>query len=210
MVTNKFIKDMELKDSEKRLIEAVNTIISEDGFSKLGINKIARVAGCDKVLIYRYFGGLEGLVTAWAQKNDFYVQAYDSFIEKIRNIKKENLKDMTKEVLLSQLHFTRENHTLQELLIWELSGNNSFKTIRELREKNGKKLQEVLDEKLGTKKQSASMYITILVTSINYTVLSTLNYPMLNGIDFSEEKSWQKYEETLCRYIDLLFDSIDL
>lgn len=198
---------MELKDSEKRLIEAVHTIISEDGFSKLGINKIARTAGCDKVLIYRYFGGLEGLVTAWAQKNDFYVQAYDSFIEKIRNITKENLKDMTKEVLLSQLRFTRENDTLQELLIWELSGHNNFKAIRELREKNGKKLQEVLDEKLGAEKQSASMYITILVTSINYIVLSTLNYPLLNGIDFSNEESWVKYEEALCGFIDSIFDS---
>ena len=50
---------MELKRSETQLIEAVSTIITEEGFSKIGINKIARTAGCDKVLIYRYFGGLD-------------------------------------------------------------------------------------------------------------------------------------------------------
>ena len=69
---------MELKRSETQLIEAVSTIITEEGFSKIGINKIARTAGCDKVLIYRYFGGLDGLIAVWAKKHAkiiFFVQA---------------------------------------------------------------------------------------------------------------------------------------
>ena len=74
---------MELKRSETQLIEAVSTIITEEGFSKIGINKIARTAGCDKVLIYRYFGGLDGLIAVWAKKHDFYIQAYDTFINRI-------------------------------------------------------------------------------------------------------------------------------
>ena len=52
---------MKLKETEKRLLEAVSKIIEEEGFTQIGINRIAKKAQCDKVLIYRYFGGLDGL-----------------------------------------------------------------------------------------------------------------------------------------------------
>lgn len=55
---------MELKETEKRLLEAVSKIIEEEGFTQIGINRIAKKAQCDKVLIYRYFGGLDGLLAA--------------------------------------------------------------------------------------------------------------------------------------------------
>ena len=59
---------MELKETEKRLLEAVSRVIEDEGFTKIGINRIARQAQCDKVLIYRYFGGLDGLLVAWAKQ----------------------------------------------------------------------------------------------------------------------------------------------
>ena len=55
---------MKLRNAEKRLLIAVSQIIENEGFSKIGVNKIAKQAKCDKVLIYRYFGGLEGLLAA--------------------------------------------------------------------------------------------------------------------------------------------------
>lgn len=200
---------MKLKNSEIRLIESVNSIVEEEGFAKLGINKIARVAGCDKVLIYRYFGGIEGLVTAWAKKCDFYIQTADRFIQEIDNTDNVNLKDITKEILLAQLDFTRNNKTLQELLLWEISGDSKFKAIRKLREENGYRLQTTLETKLLLKKAKVNMYITFLISSINYVVLSTSQYPHFNGIDFSKEESWTEYKSVLCDYIDLLFNKID-
>jgi len=71
---------MELKATEKRLLEAVSKVIEEEGFTKIGINRIARQAQCDKVLIYRYFGGLDGLLVAWAKQYDYYSFAYSEFI----------------------------------------------------------------------------------------------------------------------------------
>lgn len=207
-MTNK--KIMELKRSEVRLIEAVSKIITEEGFSKIGVNKIARTAGCDKVLIYRYFGDLDGLITAWAKKHDFYIQAYDAFIDKVETVSQVNLREITKEILLAQLHFTKESKMHQELLLWELSGGLKFKAIRDLREENGHKLQKMLELKVDIKDLNISMYITLLIASINYVVLSTLEYSKFNGIDFSNDTSWTIYESTLCDYIDMLFEKINL
>lgn len=199
----------EVKKSETKLIDAVSTIIAEEGFSKLGINRIARTAGCDKVLIYRYFGGLDGLIAAWAAKHDFYIRAYDDLIERIESAERVDLREMTEEILLSQLRFTKGNKLHQELLLWELSGGMKFKAIRDLRERNGNELQKTLERKAGIADPHFSMNITLLIASINYTVLSASAYPRFNGIDFSADASWTLYEKTLCDYIDMLFERID-
>lgn len=46
----------------RSLQEAALRILTRDGFAALGPNAIAAEAGCDKKLIYRYFGGLDGLL----------------------------------------------------------------------------------------------------------------------------------------------------
>jgi len=47
--------------TKHRLLQALATVLAEEGFDGLGINRIAEQAGVSKVLIYRYFGSLTGL-----------------------------------------------------------------------------------------------------------------------------------------------------
>jgi AcrR family transcriptional regulator len=49
---------------EEAIIAAARAMLVEKGFGGWGVNAIARAAGCDKQLIYRYFGGLDGLAEA--------------------------------------------------------------------------------------------------------------------------------------------------
>ena len=139
---------MELKETEKRLLEAVSKVVEEEGFTKIGINRIARQAQCDKVLIYRYFGGLDGLLVAWAKRYDFYSFAYSEFSNQVIQAKSSNLREIIKKVLLKQLEYLKENQLMQELYIWELSGNSSFRVIQIEREKSGHKLQQELEKRV--------------------------------------------------------------
>ena len=50
--------------TERSIVDAAKLVLAEDGFQGFGVNAIARRAECDKQLIYRYFGGLEGLADA--------------------------------------------------------------------------------------------------------------------------------------------------
>ena len=122
---------MELKETEKRLLEAVSKIIEEEGFTQIGINRIAKKAQCDKVLIYRYFGGLDGLLAAWAKQYDFYSFAYSEFAGQIAQVTTANLKDIIKTILLKQLEYLKDSHLMQELYVWELSGKSSFGQYRQ-------------------------------------------------------------------------------
>lgn len=200
---------MELRNAEKRLLIAVSQIIENEGFIKIGVNKVAKQAKCDKVLIYRYFGGLEGLLSTWAKENDFYTLAYRTYSERVaKSESPEDIIKLTQSVLLEQLNFLRTNKLMQELLAWELSGNSSFRSIQDERERNGFKLQEELEKKLGIESKDARMFITILIASINYIVLATRQYQLFNGIDFSNQEAWELFKQAIEKYIRTLFENI--
>lgn len=48
--------------TEAKFEQAVLDLVARDGCASLGINAVAQAAGADKVLIYRYFGDLDGLL----------------------------------------------------------------------------------------------------------------------------------------------------
>ncbi|RPI71559.1 MAG: TetR/AcrR family transcriptional regulator, partial [Desulfobacteraceae bacterium] len=64
-------KKPKTRDSEqtrRALINAVGSLLARDGFQAVGVNAVAKEAGVDKVLIYRYFGGLPGLIAAFGKE----------------------------------------------------------------------------------------------------------------------------------------------
>lgn len=60
-----------MRSAEKtrlRILEAASRLLARDGYESLGVNRIAAEAGIGKPLIYRYFGDLDGLVAALAER----------------------------------------------------------------------------------------------------------------------------------------------
>jgi AcrR family transcriptional regulator len=63
--------------TEARILAAVGEVLARDGFGGTGINAIAKQAGVDKVLIYRYFGGLPELLKTWGASGRFWPSVHD-------------------------------------------------------------------------------------------------------------------------------------
>jgi len=63
--------------TEERILGAVGEVLARDGFGGIGVNAIAKQAGVDKVLIYRYFGGLPELLRAWGDSGRFWPRVAD-------------------------------------------------------------------------------------------------------------------------------------
>jgi AcrR family transcriptional regulator len=54
-------------DTRQHILDAAISSLAEEGFAAFGVNSVARRAGYDKKLIYRYFDGMDGLVAAIGQ-----------------------------------------------------------------------------------------------------------------------------------------------
>src|SRR5690606_40121422 len=57
--------------TEEKIYESFLSLLEEKGPQAVGINAIAKKAGVSKEHIYRYFGGLQGLLLHLAKHDDF-------------------------------------------------------------------------------------------------------------------------------------------
>ncbi|MFQ5633708.1 MAG: TetR/AcrR family transcriptional regulator [Gammaproteobacteria bacterium] len=54
--------------TEAALVEAFGRVVQRNGLRSVGVNEVIKEAGIGKSLLYRYFGGLPGLVRAWGEQ----------------------------------------------------------------------------------------------------------------------------------------------
>lgn len=183
--------------TEQLLIDAVDRLIEENGFEGLGINAIAAKAGVSKMLIYRYFHSLDGLIAAYIQQHDYWI----NFKEEVPGA--EHLGEFIKTIFKKQIKLLRESYPLRRLYRWELSTNNAqIKQLRDEREEKGLWIIETVSRLSGHPHKETAALATILSAAISYLVLLAENYPVYNGVRLQEEKGWEQIENS----IDLLVE----
>lgn len=184
--------------TELTLIKAVNDIIEENGFEGLGINAIAAKAKVSKMLIYRYFNSLDGLIAAYIQQNDYWI----NFNEELPD--KEHLADFIKQIFKRQIVRLRESYTLKRLYRWELSTDNKFvKELRDKREEKGLWLIETVSRLSKHPQKETAAVASIITAAISYLALLEENCQVYNGLKIQQETGWEQLEEGINLLVDL-------
>lgn len=75
------IRKRDREATKKRILCGAEAVIVADGFGAFGINRVAQAAECDKVLIYRYFKDLKGVLTALAEAREFFPE-WSAFLDR--------------------------------------------------------------------------------------------------------------------------------
>lgn len=184
--------------TELTLIKAVNDIIEESGFEGLGINAIAAKAKVSKMLIYRYFNSLDGLIAAYIQQNDYWI----NFNEELPD--KEHLSEFIKQTFKKQIVRLRESYTLKRLYRWELSTDNKFvKELRDKREEKGLWLIEAVSRLSKHPQKETAAVASIITAAISYLALLEENCQAYNGLKIQQETGWEQLEEGINLLVDL-------
>ncbi len=100
--------------TRERILDAAVRMLARRGFGALGVNAVAREAGVDKVLLYRYFGGLEELLTAIAARPGFWPRPPPP-------APGGGFEEWARAGLLGLYRGLRERPLTQEILRWELA-----------------------------------------------------------------------------------------
>lgn len=197
------------EESKQKLIDAVGQIILNEGFKGIGINAIAKEANLDKVLIYRYFDGIDGLLREFAKQKDFYINISNFIQDEIESAEKHELKDLIIKVLIGQLHELNKNKELQEFMLWEMVEKNELTiAIAKEREEKGYELSNKLKEKMNLKDNDSDAVMALLVSGIYYLVLRSRTVDVFNGIELNSEKGMQQIENAVKAIVNSYFDSI--
>jgi len=173
--------------TEKRLLDTIGEMIAEKGFENIGINAVAAQSGVSKILIYRYFGSVEGLLAA-------YIRQYDFWINFPREIpRQEELSDFLKKMFRLQNEQLHNNPTLKRLYRWELSSSNStIDKLRKQREETGLWLINTVSELTKQDQKEVAALATIISASIDYLVMLEDFCPQYNGIPLNKNCGWEQ------------------
>ncbi len=183
------------KQTSKRILKALGEVISKHGFTKVGINAVAKAAGVDKVLIYRYFGGLPELLKEYAQSTDFWPGLEDLLDCPADETRKLGLFELGKRAFLGHLRELRKRPLTQELMRWELLERNQLTdTLAEARERQGMELIASHPDLAGTNTQVLGM-IALVHAGLTYLVLRSKTADVYLGIDLSSEEGWKQIEQ---------------
>lgn len=191
------------EQTECKILEAVASIVESDGFEKLGINTIALKANVSKMLIYRYFGGLEELIARFIMQKDYWANT-DTLI-----LNPHSVGDSIKSMFRNQIEQLRNDVTLRRLCRWELSCHNaSIDRLRDKREENGCNLIKVVSRLTGCSNSEVASLASILSASISYLTLIEDQCPTYNGIALQTDKGWEQIAQGVDMIVDLWIKSI--
>ena len=187
------------RGTEEKLIQAVGTILERDGFGQVGVNLIARTAGVDKVLIYRYFGGLDGLLTKFGETADIW-WTVDEVLEGLPAVQgSEDLPNLCATALSRQVEAIKNRPITQQIMLWELSQANGLtRKLNELREERVQQLIRRVMELGGRSADTRLLAVHGLLSAASeYLVLRARNSDNLLGMDLSTDAGWNRISASL-------------
>ncbi len=160
--------------TEQRILDAVGSILLDQGYPAVGVNAIARQAGCDKVLIYRYFGGFDELLLAFAETTALWWEVDEIITESATECAEITLPDFLQRLLNRYVVALEARPLALEIMAWEMSTqNNLTNTLGRIRSERGMELVKRVRTFYHQPNIDIGGVLGVFGASINYLVIRT-------------------------------------
>jgi AcrR family transcriptional regulator len=178
--------------TEERIVNAALGILCDSGFIGLGINPIAKRAGIDKQLIYRYFGGMDGVIAAIGKNLGLWLTDVDHAIE--GRPPPETYAELIARLLDGYIVGLRRSPLVQRLLAWELvqpgPALSALEAVRSeavsqwmARARGGLQAPEGAD---------APAINALLLAGVHHLVLREASVGRFAGFDLANDAGWNR------------------
>lgn len=195
----KVVKRRNRQLTMERILRAMGDVMAERGTEKAGINAVAERAGVNKVLIYRYFGGWNGLLEAYVQRGFFLSMFNEKFLESVPDqVPPENRSKIWSDYTIQFMREFRARKPSQELIRWEMS-HGETELARRLAEYRDQSYKTLVD-KLAPYSDFDPIAITsLMVSAVTYMVLTSSQRDKVVDIDLRSEAGWERLEKAIRR-----------
>lgn len=184
-----------------RILRAASELLAESGFQNFGVNAVARRAGCDKQLIYRYFGGMDGLVEAigaelagWVEEKmpdtggGGFLLTYGDLIERM---------------LLLFMEALRDDPLMKKIIAWEISENSP--QVRRLADARSKAMALWIDRVRGKMQPPKGLDTValnaLLIGAVQHIVLTGEAAGNFAGVEVKSAKDWDRLSQSIRRLV---------
>ena len=172
------------KKTEEKFINAVHSILLEEGYAAVGVNAVADKAGVNKVLLYRYFGGLEGLLERYISRMDPFPDLIRAVEQELQGKESVGIAEVSRIIFSNLEKAVTENPSFAEILKWEIVSDNPLtKKIAESREQNGVRLTEYLKSRFTwNETKDVEAVLAVLTGGLFYLWLRKDSADYYNGV----------------------------
>lgn len=195
--------------TKKKLIEAVGEIFREEGYEGIGVNKIAKRAGVDKKLIYRYFNNVDQLLEAYIVEKDYWKIFSAKINEVVAAETSGNIPELFIDIFQDRWKFFSTEPEMQNLMQWELSGESELmKSIYNVREMFAQNIFKLTDTDFENSEVNFRAISALLVGGIYYTILHTMhNGNIVCGIDVRSEEGNEAFLKAISQIVQWAFEA---
>ena len=189
-----------------KLMDAVERIAIRDGFDACGVNAIAQEAGVDKVLIYRYFGGVDGLLSSVIAERGAWPKAGSLGDGAAAG-------SALSSALIDQARDIRARPLAQHAVAWEATGHADHditRPISEQREAQLTALAAALRARHAVPARFDVEAVGALVTAgLTMLAARTDHGVPFFGLDVARDADWRRIEKAAGTILRALLDPSD-
>lgn len=177
--------------TRERIVQAVGTVLAREGFGKLGVNAIAREAGVDKVLIYRYFGGLPQLLTEWGNSGQFWPRVPDLLGDDPAAFMALPVAERYAQFFERFIDALRARPLTLEIMVAELTERNELTAILETeREQWGEEASRTLGGADFEARPWLQGMTLLLVGGVQYLAMRSRKIRIFGGVNIQSDAGW--------------------
>ncbi len=189
--------------TKRRILRTVERLLVDEGFSALGINRIATDAGVAKVLIYRYFGDLEGLLNEFVTSEDFWPTREEIIDIPLNEFFAMDLRERIKRVMLNFITGLGKRPQTMAILAWEMSGNPTLTRVMEdALGQFSDQISETLSQDERTIHPQLRAMLSVLSAGMVHLGLAYQHHQRFGSLRLESSEDWKRTVRALNLIID--------
>lgn len=198
-------KSRDRDETERRILEAAMAVLAEGGHQEFGVNAIARRAACDKQLLYRYFGGLEGLADAIGAR--VAEQLTERLTPFSNTTPPRTYGALMRLLLLALVDLLRTDAMMQKIIAWEVSGSSPL-AARMVAERSKRLSAWMHSMRAGLQPPDdvdAPAINAVLIASTQHLVLSGSTNGVFAGMPLKDDLDWGRVRAALTSIVHSVY-----
>ncbi|WP_460915993.1 TetR/AcrR family transcriptional regulator [Spirosoma areae] len=179
----------------QRIVEALEEVIAERGLEGVGVNRIAEKANVSKVLIYRYFGGMEGLLEYYVKMGKLFPIFTPAVLDQIRPLHESDVARIWYRQVIQTYRYFRTFKAAREVLKASVIENDPIAaTAARAQDEEMTRLVGQLSFVKGGDTEAIS---AVILGAMTYLTIMAQNDRTMISIDLRSEEGWQRIENAV-------------
>ncbi|GAB4024662.1 TetR/AcrR family transcriptional regulator [Spirosoma koreense] len=176
----------------QRIVKALEHILAQEGLEGVNVNAIAQTADVSKVLVYRYFGSVEGLLEYYIRMGKLVPHYDPGWLAQLRPVEPSDMARVWSSQTLELFRRMRACRGSRELL--KASVREKTPLAEAVSRNLDAELTNLVNQLAFLEGGDYQAISAIMLGALSYlTIQAQLDHPVI-GIDLRSQEGWQRIE----------------